>query len=231
MFFRIYGCLIAHGKCIFRKCISVILCWECKLISVSILPSNTIFWKTERERAEWEGERKKSHAQRERGRERERTILRRRAVDLAFVPLRRRSRSREAPRRSRSTAPRRSRSTAPRLRASLSSFFSQFDRIWWFFLWVLSVFLYWGMNDIVIFVWQPRKCEKMWTTSRKCVFYGIFKNITKHQKIFFEKIFEMQPNTWKHFPFRKIFYFPDLLLHEPNTAWVTKRLCSWLVWT
>ena len=31
-----------------------------------------------------------------------------------------------------------------------------------------------------IFVWQPRKCEKMWATNRKCVFYGIFKNTTKH---------------------------------------------------
>ena len=46
-----------------------------------------------------------------------------------------------------------------------------------------------------IFVWQPRKCEKIWATSRKCVFYGIFKNTTKHRKIFFETFFEMQPNT------------------------------------
>ena len=46
-----------------------------------------------------------------------------------------------------------------------------------------------------IFVWQPRKCEKMWATSRKCVFYGIFKNTTKYQKIFLETFFEMQPNT------------------------------------
>ena len=36
--------------------------------------------------------------------------------------------------------------------AYLSSFFSQFDRIWWFFFfWVLFVFLYWGMNDIIYF--------------------------------------------------------------------------------
>ena len=57
----------------------------------------------------------------------------------------------------------------------------------------------------------------MWATSRKCVFYGIFKNTTKHQKIFFEIFFEMQPNTWKHFLFRKIafpenIYFPEILL-------------------
>ena len=65
--------------------------------------------------------------------------------------------------------------------------------------------------------------EKMWATSRKCVFYGIFKNTTKHQKIFSETFFEMQPNTWKHFIFRKIaflenIYFPEILLHEPNAA-------------
>ena len=24
-----------------------------------------------------------------------------------------------------------------------------FDRIWWFFFWVLFMFLYWGMNDII----------------------------------------------------------------------------------
>ena len=56
-----------------------------------------------------------------------------------------------------------------------------------------------------IFVWQSRKCEKMWETSKKCVFYGIFKNTTKHQKIFFETFFEMQPNTWKHLLFSSIF--------------------------
>ena len=46
----------------------------------------------------------------------------------------------------------------------------------------------------------------MWATSRKYVFYGIFKNTTKHQKIFFETFFEMQSNTWKYFFFRKYFY-------------------------
>ena len=57
-----------------------------------------------------------------------------------------------------------------------------------------------------VFVWELRKCEKIWATSKKCVFYGIFKNTTKHQKIFSEIFFEMQPNTWKHFLFRKCFY-------------------------
>ena len=65
--------------------------------------------------------------------------------------------------------------------------------------------------------------EKMWATSRKCVFYGIFKNPTKHHKIFFKTFFEMQPNTWKYFPFPKItflknIYFLENILHEPNTT-------------
>ena len=71
----------------------------------------------------------------------------------------------------------------------------------------------------------------MWTISRKCVFYSIFKNTTKHQKIFSETFFEMQPNTWKHFLFRKIafpknIYFSEILLHEPNAASVS----FWVIW-
>ena len=50
MLFCKYRCLVAHEKCIFRKCFSVLTCLWCKMISVFILPSNTIFRKTERER-------------------------------------------------------------------------------------------------------------------------------------------------------------------------------------
>ena len=32
---------------------------------------------------------------------------------------------------------------------------------------------------------------------------------SKRQKIFFEKYFEMQPNTWKHFPFHKIAFMEN----------------------
>ena len=48
------------------------------------------------------------------------------------------------------------------LSPSLSSFFSQFDWIWWFFfLGFVCVFVL--RNEwYYIFVWQPRKCEKMW---------------------------------------------------------------------
>ena len=44
--------------------------------------------------------------------------------------------------------------------ASLSSFFSQFDRIWWyFFLGFVCVFVL--RNEwYYILVWQPRKCEQ-----------------------------------------------------------------------
>ena len=68
MLFRKCGCLVAHGKCIFRKCFSVLTCLWCKLISVFILPSNTIFRKTERER---ECKSEIAPARKERERERE----------------------------------------------------------------------------------------------------------------------------------------------------------------
>ena len=65
----------------------------------------------------------------------------------------------------------------------------------------------------------------MWATSRKCIFYGIFKNTTKHQKIFSKTFFEMQLNTWKNFPFRKI-AFPENRIFSGNTFTRTKRsLC------
>ena len=105
--------------------------------------------------------------------------------------------------------------------ASLSSFFFQFDWIWWIFIlgFVSFVFLYWGM---ILYICLP--AEKMWARSRKCVFYDIFKNTTKHQKIFFKTFFEIQPSTWKYFCFLKIallenIYFLENILHEPNTAW------------
>ena len=50
---------------------------------------------------------------------------------------------------------------------SLSSFFSQFDWIWWIF-WF----------DLILYICL--EAEKMWTSSRKCVFNSIFKNTTKH---------------------------------------------------
>ena len=67
--------------------------------------------------------------------------------------------------------------------ASLYSFFSQFDRIWFFFF---SGFCLCFCIEKLMILYICLATEKMWATSRKCVFYGIFKNTTKHQKIFFE---------------------------------------------
>ena len=110
--------------------------------------------------------------------------------------------------------------TPPRKSASIAiaiAILPSFVRIWWFFSRFCLCFEEWMILCIRLVT------EKMWATSRKCVYYGIFKNTTKHQKIFSETFFEMQPNTWKHFLFRKIafsenIYFPKILLHEPNAA-------------
>ena len=49
-----------------------------------------------------------------------------------------------------------------------------FVRIWWFFSGFCLCFEEWMILYICLVI------EKMWVTSRKCVFYGIFKNTTKH---------------------------------------------------
>ena len=90
-------------------------------------------------------------------------------------------------------------------------------RIWWFFF---SGFCLCFEEWMILYIHLAT--EKMWATGRKCVFYGIFKNTTKHQKIFFETSFEMQPNTWKHFPFWKI-AFPKNRIFSRNTFTRTKR--------
>ena len=174
-------------------------------------------------------------------------VIARRTAPTAILPSRR-SRSREAPRRSQ-----------PLVEPNCLSLFlllSIWPDLMIFFFWVLFMFLYWGMNDIIYSFGNQenvRKCdriwpdlmifffgfclcfcieewmvlyirlatEKMWPTSRKCVFYGVFNNTTKHQKIFFETFFKMQPNTWKHFPFRKI-AFPENGIFSKNAFTRTK---------
>ena len=106
---------------------------------------------------------------------------------------------------------------------SLSSFFFQFDRIWWYFF---SGFCLCFCIEEWMILYICLAAEKMWATTRKCVFYGIFKNKTKHQKIFFKTFFEMQPNTWKYFPFPKI-AFSENILHEPNTALIHLFPAKW----
>ena len=81
------------------------------------------------------------------------------------------------------------------LSLTLSSFFSQFDRIWWiFFGWVL--FLYLSIKKwYYIFVWKLRKCEEQeenvfsilfqqHNQTLENIFQSIFRNATKHLKIF-----------------------------------------------
>ena len=47
---------------------------------------------------------------------------------------------------------------------------------------------------------------------------------SKHQQIFFETFFEMQPNTWKHFPFWKCFYTNQTQpKSHPMESMLTKR--------
>ena len=148
-----------------------------------------------------------------------------RSVDRDLV--KRWLRSREAPRRSQSrfranrdlAKHRADCSPLSNLVASLCSFFSQFDRIWWFFF--SGFCLCFCIKEWMI-LYIRLTTKKMWATSRKCVFYGIFKNTTNQQKIFFEMFFKMQPNTWKHFLFRKI-SFPKNGIFFENAFTLTKR--------
>ena len=104
--------------------------------------------------------------------------------------------------------PRRSRKDRIALFAALRTSLFLLLSIWpnlmnFFFLSFVSfVFLYWGM---ILYICLA--AEKMWATSRKCVFYGIFKNTTKHQKI----------------AFLKNKYFSKNILHELNTALLFKK--------
>ena len=74
---------------------------------------------------------------------------------------------------------------------------------------------------ITIAPWSWSRCGLCFLI---CVFRFVFSFFfSKHQKIFSEKFFEMQPNTWKHFPFPENMYFPENVLQQPNTA-LTKHV-------
>ena len=220
MLFRIYGCLVAHGKCIFRKCFSVGLSTGVNWFPFLFYLQIPIFRKTQRESSERE-----THPRAERERERKnqenpevpdsdhRPWPRCTPKSIVIDPDRRpwprrwivldpdrRPRSRRTPKpivldpdrcpRSRSRLRiDRDRSTN-RLRAISPVVEPNRNQIMNFFFWVLFVFLDWGMKLYICLA-----AEKIWATSRKYVFYGIFNNTTKHQKIFFTTFSEMQPNT------------------------------------
>ena len=61
---------------------------------------------------------------------------------------------------------------------SLSSSSSQFDRIWLIFFFLGFVSFVFLCLEMILYICL--EAEKMWATSRKCVFYCIFKNTTKH---------------------------------------------------
>ena len=194
MLFRIYGCLVAHGKCIFRKCFSIGLSTSVNWFPFLFYLQIPIFRKTERELSERE-----TRLRAERERERGRTQKTQKSLTQIIVP------DRVAPQnRSSSTqivVPDCDLAFAPIAIVALISFARSrlssnpvATRLWIFFFWVLFVFLDWGMKLYICLA-----AEKMWATSRKCVFYGIFNNTTKHQKIFFTIFSQIQPNTWKYF--------------------------------
>ena len=178
MLFRIYGCLVVHEKCIFRKYFSVGLSTGVNWFPFLFYLKIPIFWKTEREPRERET---RPRAERERERERgdDRFAIRLRLhrstsnpfdfavrlhlreprfivpdCDLAFAPI---AIAVAAPiRHPRLQHPKTDRPRPQNRSSSLSSFFSQFDRIMIFFSWVLFVFLNWGMKLYICLASEKR---------------------------------------------------------------------------
>ena len=212
----VFGCA---WKMHFPKMVFSWPCVGCKLISVFILPSNTIFRKIEKERAEWEWdrgrrERERAHpsgqpssGQRDRTqKEIEPRLCRRRSTssfnftlrlrrstspfDFAFAPIAiavaapiRRPRSRTQIRRPRSRS-----SLTPKpivlLLFLLLSIWPEYD----FFFFPGFYLCFWIEGWNYLFVWQVRKCEKMYFL---CDF-----DFCCCRKIAFSTI---QPNTRKYF--------------------------------
>ena len=127
--------------------------WSCKMISVFILPSLS-----ELRRAKRGAHR---HAKGER--------------------LRSRLRSHEAPHRSQSQYRTVWSRLSSNLVTSLSSFFSQFDQIWWYFFLGFVCVSVLRNEWYYIFVWQLRKCEQ------------------QVENVFFMVFSRTQPNTRKYF--------------------------------
>ena len=211
MLFRKWGCLVGPENSIFRKLKSVDpkkmpLTTEIDLhfyFPFKAFPEN----ERERERARVRERRSdecdlavaRSHRWSQ-SRRREIVLLiaisrrRDRAVDrdLAFARSRRREIREEDPSRKIARSERKIRQSRSRLR-EIAPARDPRGRIWTVFEFFLGCGLYFS----------------------RFVFSFFF---SKHQKIFSEKFFEMQPNTWKHFPFPENMYFPENVLQQPNTA-------------
>ena len=99
------------------------------------------------------------------------------------------------------------------LSLTLSSFFSQFDRIWWIvFCWVL--FLCLSIEKwYYIFVWKLRKCEE------------------QVENVFSILFSATQPNTRKYFPkhFLECNQILENTLHLENILHSTKRSLSYML--
>ena len=151
-YLRVFGCT---WKMHFPEMVFSWPCFGCKLISVFILPSNTIFRKTKRERELSESEIEEKEKGREHTPPASQTLAReiapkkrsnpeRRAVrlrlhpstspfDFAFTPIAIAVTAPIRRPRSRSSHPKTDRPRPQNQSSSFSSFFSQFDRIMIFF--------------------------------------------------------------------------------------------------
>ena len=94
----------------------------------------------------------------------------------------------------------RSISPSPRDLIFSSAARSQFDRIWWIFLLGFVSFAGFFCAISISLTWV---CMENWVC--KAFSVKMFE-WTKHQNWFSVKRILWQPNTWKHFPFRKCFY-------------------------
>ena len=129
-----------------------------------------------------------------------------------------RSRSCLRANRDRSTTSRDLTSCRTQLPLSLSSFFSQFDRIWWYFF---SGFCLCFCIEEWMILYIFLATEKMWenvSNKQKMCFLWYFQEYNQTPKNIFRNIFWNATKRMKIFSFSENIYFPKNILHETNTA-------------
>ena len=93
--------------------------------------------------------------------------------------------------------------------ASLSSFFSQFDQIWWIFCLGFVSFMFLCL-EMILYI--RLEAEKMWATSRKCeqqvenVFSIVFSRAQPNTKKYFSKYFLKCHQTPENIFFSKKYF-------------------------
>ena len=240
MLFRKCGCLVAPGKYIFRKCFSVLTCLWCKMISIFILSSNTIFWKTERESV-CVSEIAPARKEREREEEKRAHCRRRTSFDFAGDPETLHHEPRSPFDFDFESHPNRTLWLCRRTQrpGSHAFDFAPFDFVemalgqhrshwvrdwemvgfWW--IWPGSINFFWLGFDK--FDWI---CVYL---LRNCIIYlfGIWENVRNNKKMCFLYYFQQhnqipenifQRIFWNATKYLKMFSFPENILHEPNTA-------------